>query len=87
MNDRSISVIATVECQSQSRGEERPVALVICGRRFEITEIHDRAMISNIDAGSPTRHRLWVETDDGRRFELTRIMPDGVWRVKTAPTE
>jgi len=80
----SISLIATVECRSQSRGDDVPVAIVIGGERFEIANTLDRAMITSFEAGDRVRHRLWVEASDGRRFELTRVLPDGSWRVKIA---
>jgi hypothetical protein len=81
MKNHPIPVIATVECQSQARGEDRPVAVVIAGERFEIVDTHDRAMVTGADAGGPITHRLWVEVSDGRRFELHRVLPDGPWRV------
>ena len=84
MTTGPIPIIATVECRSHSRGEEVPVAVVIGGERFEIVDTRDRAMITSAEAGDPVRHRLWVEVSDGRRFELTRIFPDGTWRVKIA---
>ncbi len=83
----SIPLIATVECRSQSRGDDVPVAVVIGGKRFEIVDTLDRAMITSAEAGDPVRHRLWVEVSGGRRFELTRVLPDGPWRVKIATSE
>jgi len=77
-----ISVIAKVECRSEGRGEEMPVAVVFGGERHEIADIIDRAIISSVEAGEPVRRRLWVELDDGRRCELNRIGPDGTWRVR-----
>jgi len=77
-----ISTIAQVECRSEGRGEEIPVAVVFGNERHEIADIIDRAMITTVEAGEPVRHRLWVELDDGRRCELTRIAPDGTWRVR-----
>jgi hypothetical protein len=76
-------VIATVECQSQTRGEDVPVAVVIGGTRFEIVETRDRAMVTGVDAGGPITHRLWVEISDGRHFQIHRVLPDGPWRVET----
>ena len=78
-----ISTIAQVECRSESRGEEIPVAVVFGGDRVEITEIVDRAMVTSIEAGEPVRRRLLVELKDGRRCQLTRVEPGGEWRVKT----
>jgi len=81
MKHDPIPIIATVECRSQSRGDDVPIAIMIGGRRFEIVDTLDRAMVTSVDAGAPVTHRLWVEVDDGRRFELTRTLPDGTWRV------
>ena len=81
MQESSIPLIATVECRSQTRGDDVPVAVVIAGERFEIVETIDRAMVTTIDAGRPITHRLWVELDDQRRLELHRILPAGPWRV------
>ena len=79
-----ISTIAQVECRSESRGEEIPVAVVFGEDRFEITEIVDRAVVTSVEAGEPVRHRFWVELEDRRRCQLTREIPDGTWRVKVA---
>ncbi|MDX2437347.1 MAG: hypothetical protein QNL88_09880 [Acidobacteriota bacterium] len=83
MAERAIPIIATVECQSQARGDDVPVAIVIAGERFAIVETLDRAMVTGVEAGEPVTHRLWVEIVDGRRFELTRMLPDGPWRAAT----
>ena len=82
MHDRSVPAIARVECRSEGRGEETPVAVWIGGERLEIADVIDRAMVTSVDAGEAVRHRLWVELDDGTRCELTRVLPDGEWRVK-----
>jgi len=57
------------------------VAVLLGNERLEIVDVIDRAMVTSIEAGEPVRHRLWVELEDGRRCELTRIEPDGTWRV------
>jgi len=82
MTGNLVSIIAQVECRSESRGEETPVAVIISGERLEIIDVLDRAMITSIEAGEPVRHRLWVELEDGQRCELTRITPDGTWMVR-----
>jgi hypothetical protein len=76
-----ISVVAKVECRSEGRGEETPVAVIFGDDRIEIVAVLDRAVVTSVEAGEPVRHRLWVELEDGRRCELTRIEPDGEWRV------
>jgi len=82
MNDRSVSAIARVECRSEGRGEDTPIAVWIGGERLEIADVIDRAMVTSVEAGEPVRHRLWVELDDGTTCEITRVVPDGEWRVK-----
>ena len=79
-----ISSIAQVECRSEGRGEEMPVAVVFGDERHEIADIIDRAVMTTVEAGDPVRYRLWVELDNGQRCELTRIGPEGTWRVKVA---
>jgi hypothetical protein len=81
MAAESIPTIARVECRSEGRGEELPVAVVVGERRFAIRTILDRAKLTGVEAGAPIRHRLWVELEDGRRCELVRTLPDGAWRV------
>ena len=82
VRDPFMPVIASVECRSESRGEELPVAIVIGDERLRITDTVDRAMVTSVEAGGPVRHRLWVEVEGGRRFELIRVLPDGAWRVR-----
>jgi hypothetical protein len=79
-----IPAIARVECRSEGRGEEHPVAVVFGGTRLEIKEILDRAMVTSVAAGDPVRHRLWVTLIDGQRCELVRVLPDGEWRVSVS---
>jgi hypothetical protein len=82
MTPTRISTVAKVECRSESRGEERPIAVWFADLRLEIVDVVDRAIVTSIEAGEPIRHRLWVELEDGRRCELTRTEPDGAWRVR-----
>ncbi len=79
-----ISTIARVECRSEGRGEEMPVAVVFGDERHEIADINDRAVMTTVEAGDPVRYRLWVALDNGQKCELTRIGPEGTWRVKVA---
>ena len=82
MSDHLVSTIARAECRSEGREEEYPIAVWIGDQRLEIIHVIDRAMVTSVEAGEPVRHRLWVELEDGRRCELTRIEPEGEWRVK-----
>ena len=58
------------------------MAVILGNERLEIVDVIDRAMVTSVEAGEPARHRLWVELEDGRRCELTRVEPDGAWRVR-----
>ena len=81
MTDERIPVIARVECRSESSADEQPVAVWIGGKRLEIINVIDRAMISSVEAGHPVRQRLRVEFADGTRCELDRILPEGRWKT------
>ena len=81
MSRPTIPTIAQVECRSEGRGEQTPVAVIFGNERLEIVDVIDRAKVTSVEAGDRVRHRLWVELEDGRRCELNRIEPDGVWRV------
>ncbi len=82
MADRFVSAVARVECRSEGRGEESPIAVWVGGRRFEIAVVNDRAMVTGAEAGEAVRHRLWVDLEDGTRCQLVRTLPDGQWRVQ-----
>jgi len=82
MTERFVSAVARVECRSEGRGEETPVAVLIGGQRLEIAEVIDRAKVTGAEAGGAIRHRLWVDLEDGTTCELTRVLPSGEWRVR-----
>ena len=82
MSRPAIPTLARVECRAEGRGEETPVAVILGEERLEIVDVIDRAKVTSVEAGDPVRRRLWVELEDGRRCELNRIEPDGVWRVR-----
>ena len=82
MSSDQISVIARVECRSEGQGEENPVAVIFDNERLAIIDVLDRALMTSIEAGEPVRQRVWVELENGQRCELTRVAPDGAWRVK-----
>ena len=82
MIEGPLDAIAHVECRSEGKGDEYPIAVFIGGERFRIVDVIDRAIITSIVAGEAVRQRFWVELEDGRRCELSRIAPDGAWRVK-----
>lgn len=81
MSDRDPPPEIRVESRSETRGDERPIAVWIGRDRFDIVETLDRAMISGVEGGAPTRHRLWVKLHDGSCWELVRVLPDGTWQA------
>jgi len=81
MPQQRVALVAKVECRSESRGEERPIALTVGGRRISVVDILERALFSEADAGAPVRARFTVELEDGSLVLLERSLPAGDWRV------
>ena len=81
MPQRRIPLVATVECRTESRAEERPIALTVGGRRITVVDIVERSLVSEADAGAPVRARFTVELEDGSLVRLERALPGGDWRV------
>ncbi len=81
MRQRHVPLVARVECRAESRGEERPIALTVGGRRIGVTDILERALVTAVDAGAPVRARFTLELEDGSLVLLERLMPTGEWRV------
>ena len=81
MRQRRIRLIARVSCRAESRGEERPLALTIGGRRIGVVDILEHALVAAAEAGSPVRARFTVELEDGSVVLLERSLPADEWRV------
>jgi hypothetical protein len=71
-----------VECRAESRGEERPVAVWIGGRRLAVTEVEDGAVEGPSVAGAPLRRWLDLRLEDGRGVRVERPLADGEWEVE-----
>jgi hypothetical protein len=77
-----IPIVASVECRSEGSGEERPVAVVLGGRRQLIEAILEDAVIATAEAGEAHSRRLTVAlAEEGQLLCLQRRLPDGPWRV------
>jgi phage tail protein X len=76
-----VPLVAKVSCRAESRGEERPVAVTVGGRRIGVVDILERAFVGAADAGEPVRARITVELEDGSVVQLERSPPAGGWRV------
>jgi len=74
-------VIARVEARCGGRGEERPVAIWMGGRRWPIAGTLEEHMVGPPEAGGPVFQVLRVLLDDGDELLLERRVPDGGWRV------
>ena len=81
MPQQRVALVAKVECRSESRGDERPIALTVGGRRIGIVDILERSFVAAAVAGEPVRARFAVELEDGSRVLLERSLPAGDWRV------
>lgn len=77
-----LPLIARVECRSEGRGDDRPVAVWIGGVRMPITSIADERMEGPAEAGRPVRHVARVTLEDGRLLRLERTLPAGRWRAE-----
>lgn len=72
-------LLAYVECYAGYRGEERPQAVTIGGKRFEVVAILSRARV--LEASTGLLRRTWrCRLDDGRAATVERF-EDGAWRV------
>jgi len=76
-----LSLIARVECRSEARGEDRPVAVWIGGRRFVIERLSHEHLAGPAEAGGMVRHVASATLEDGRQLRLERRLPEGPWRV------
>jgi len=76
-----VPLIARVECRSDSRGEERPVAVWIGGERLRVVKLKNQRIQGPAEAGRPSFYVAEATLRDGREVELERRLPDGEWRV------
>ncbi|HHQ48362.1 MAG TPA: hypothetical protein ENK19_05700 [Acidobacteria bacterium] len=76
-----LPLIARVECRSEARGEDRPVAVWIGGRRWAIGTLSHEHLEGPREAGGTVRHVAVATLEDGRRLRLERRLPEGPWRV------
>jgi hypothetical protein len=76
-----IPLVARVSCRADSRGEERPLALTVGGRRLLVAGILEHALVAAADSGEPVRDRFTVELENGSLGVLERRLPAGEWRV------
>ena len=81
MPPQRVALVAKVECRSESRGEERPIALTLGGERITVAVILERSFVAAAAAGEPVRARFTVELEDGSVAQLERSLPAGDWRV------
>ncbi len=76
-----VPLIARVECRSDGRPEERPVAVWVGGVRVAVRDTLDDAVVGGRTAGEPSVRRVQVLLEDGERLRLVRVLPAGEWRV------
>lgn len=66
------------------RADQRPVAVVFEGRRFDIVEIEDSWIATGIETTAPVRRGFEVRCRGGARFRLVHSDRDG-WSVEPVP--
>ena len=66
------------------RSDQRPVAVIFEGRRFDVVEIEDAFIATGVETTSPVRRGFEVRCRGGARFKL--VHTDGVgWSVEAVP--
>ncbi|MFO8071639.1 MAG: hypothetical protein R6V85_07165 [Polyangia bacterium] len=66
------------------RANERPMAVISAGERFDIIHIEDSYHAAGVDTRTPVRHGYTVRCRGGARFQL--VLTDGQgWNVKRLP--
>lgn len=81
MPRQRVPLVATVSCRADSRGEQRPLAVTVGGRRLRVAGILEHAIVTAADPGEPVRDRFTIELEDGALVILERRLPAGEWRV------
>jgi len=81
MLERTIPLVAHVECRSESRGEEQPIALTLGGQRITVAAILERSFVAAAVAGVPVRARFTIGLEDGSLALLERVLPAGAWKA------
>lgn len=76
-----VPLIARVECRSDMKGEERPVAVWIGGERLRITKLKNPRIRGSAEAGLAAFYAAEATLRDEREIGLERRLPDGEWRV------
>ena len=71
-----------VECYSGSRANERPMAFLYQGKRFEIQEIVDRWYEGSTDTGKPVADYFKVRTADGTIYLLRYLAMFDAWSIR-----
>ncbi len=70
-----------VECYSGYKANERPVAFVFGGRRWEVAEIVDRWYEGGLEAASAQVNHFKVKTVEGRIFLLRYLTLFDAWTI------
>jgi hypothetical protein len=66
------------------RADQRPVAVVYEGERFDVVEIDDSWIATGVETSSPVRRGFDVRCRGGARFKLVHTDGEG-WSVELVP--
>ena len=79
--DRSDTRVITHDAY---RADQRPVAVIHEGERFDVLEIEDSWIATGVETTSPVRRGFKVRCRGGARFELVHTDGEG-WSVEPVP--
>ena len=66
------------------RADQRPVAVVFEGARFDVVEIEDSFIATGVETTAPVRRGFEVRCRGGARFKLVHTGGEG-WSVEPVP--
>jgi hypothetical protein len=66
------------------RGDQRPVAVIFEGARFDVIEIEDSYIATGVETTAPVRRGFAVRCRGGARFKLVHTDGNG-WSVESVP--
>jgi hypothetical protein len=74
-----------VECYSGYRANERPIAFIFQGRRWQVEEVIDRWYEGGVQANEPAMDYFKVRTSEERIFLLRYNGLFDAWSIRVPP--
>ncbi len=73
-----------VLCRSDGARDQTVMALEIEGRHHPVASVESDRYSGAAAGGCPVTREVIVRLDDGRRYRLRRVVPDGEWAAERA---